>query len=186
MGRLRQGDRGGFLREIGGRRRVMMASQLWLNSNVTPSLGGACCCQSSTDGSRRKNRSLEGGPSLCSSCVDRGCRSCTCSFVGTWDTHEGHLGGPGRQRQRDRSLGPPRGRPAEAHGAERPARAGGWGVSQCALLPSKRGQILRPFWKPLGTPVVAKLVHGPRQRPEARGAETQGVSVKQNPGGGKM
>lgn len=146
---------------------------------------GACCCQSFTDGSRRNNRSLAGGLSLYSSTVDLGCRSCMCSFMGTWDTHAGHLGGPGRQRQRSRSLGPPRGRPVETHGAERQARAGRRGVSQGGSFPSKRGQILRPFRKPLGTLVVAELAHGPRQRPKALGAEAHGVSVRQSPVGGK-
>lgn len=146
---------------------------------------GACCCQSFTDGSRRNNRSLAGGLSLYSSTVDLGCRSCMCSFMGTWDTHAGHLGGPGRQRQRSRSLGPPRGRPVETHGAERQARASQRGVSQGGSFPSKRGQILRPFRKPLGTLVVAELAHGPRQCPKALGAEAHGVSVRQSPVGGK-
>lgn len=131
---------------------------------------GACCCQSFTDGSRCNNRSLAGGPSLYSSSVDLGCRSCMCSFVGTWATHAGHLGGPGRQRRPGSSTreagGDSRGR---VPGESRPVGCeSGWSV------PFQTGADSQAFWKPLGTPVVAELPHGPRQRPKALGAEAHG------------
>lgn len=149
MRQLKLGKRGGFLQEAGGLREFRMESQLWLDSNVTLSLGGAFCCQSFTDGSKCSNRLLKKKQSL----------HCLAEFTllkcwpGLWDVSSrgrGALTKAALEEQKDKGRG------AVTQASTQKASCNAWrrspgirqsvGVNQCIFFPSKWGHILRPFW----------------------------------------